>query len=213
MNAENSLTNDDAGSVIPAHAAPNQRRALDKGLAALETVAHLWGAEIDLGTIASGISHITNATVRERQIADLAKLAFSEGAYRHYLDEYQRPRTEPYANLEGLADALLAPRQIVRDDQGFLTHPLMPVCDENVRLDRLLAVFGIETAFASIDAAAVAGSIKDRWYDAHDYAEWIPAAPAGEGWMLLEIYETEDDVFAMFGRRLAVPKVGSLRER
>jgi hypothetical protein len=44
--------------------------------------------------------------------------------------------------------------------------------------------------------------LADQWYDAalDDCSGWSPAPPAGEGWLLLEIYDTEDGPYAMFGR-------------
>ncbi|WP_124982942.1 hypothetical protein [Ralstonia solanacearum] len=39
----------------------------------------------------------------------------------------------PHADLQGLRDALLAPRKILRDAEGWLTHPAMPATDEDVR--------------------------------------------------------------------------------
>lgn len=65
---------------------PNQRRALRKGLAALEIMADLWAAEVRLSQIAERIASLPDAAERAKRIAAMTHLAFVEGAYRHYLD-------------------------------------------------------------------------------------------------------------------------------
>lgn len=105
------------------------------------------------------------------------------------------------ANLEGLAKALLAPREIVRDAQGWLDHPALPVCDENVRFDELLGAFGLETYFRAMDGDIDCDAY-ERIVDAgNGCAEWTPTPPEGEGWTLLTVYETEDGPYAMFARQ------------
>jgi hypothetical protein len=64
---------------------PNQRRALNKGLAALETMAAMWGAEIRIHDVAQRLSAKPDAE-RAKAIAAFIEQAFIEGAYRHYLD-------------------------------------------------------------------------------------------------------------------------------
>jgi hypothetical protein len=78
----------------------------------------------------------------------------------------------------------------------------MPVCDEGVRYDDLMAVFGIETAFVSLDSQDDA--LADRYFkEAASIAEWSPTPPAGDGWVLLEIYDTEEGPYALFGRPMS----------
>lgn len=72
---------------------PNQRRALDKALAALETMAAMWGAEIRIHDVAQRLSAKPDAE-RAKAIAAFIEQAFIEGAYRHYLDR------DPAANPE-----------------------------------------------------------------------------------------------------------------
>ena len=65
---------------------PNQRRALSKGLAALETMADLWAVEVRLSQMAERIAVVPDSAERAKRIAAMIHLAFIEGAYRHYLD-------------------------------------------------------------------------------------------------------------------------------
>lgn len=120
--------------------------------------------------------------------------------------------TEPPAyrgsvNLEGLRAKLLAPREIKRDKHGWLVHPDFPVCDEGVRSDAFLAAFGLESAFIPMD-----GTDADTYSEIGepDCSFWTPEPPEGKGWVLLEIYDTEDGVYAMYARE---KKPESNRER
>ncbi|KWK06020.1 hypothetical protein WM11_11550 [Burkholderia ubonensis] len=67
-------------------------------------------------------------------------------------DARRQQPVQKHANLEGLRRALLAPRAIVRDENGWPNHPAFPDCDEDVRADRFLAAFGIESAFVSMES-------------------------------------------------------------
>lgn len=108
---------------------------------------------------------------------------------------------EPHASLEDLRTRLLAPRDIVRDPDGWLSHPDMPVCDESVRYDDLLAVFGIETAFVSLESQDE--RLAERYFEeSASIEDWNPEPPAGDGWVLLEIYDTENGPYAIFGRAM-----------
>jgi hypothetical protein len=107
-----------------------------------------------------------------------------------------------FVNLEGLRSKLLAPRETFRDDHGWLAHPDVPVCDEGTRVDKFLEAFGIETRFRSMESDLP--DLHERWCDEglDDCSEWTPTRPEGDGWLLLEIYDTEDGPYAMFGRDL-----------
>jgi hypothetical protein len=74
---------------------PNQRRAQNKGLAALEAMAGIWAAEIGLSRIARLIANIEDPIARARQVGRITKQGFIEGAYRHYLD-CPEPAREAY---------------------------------------------------------------------------------------------------------------------
>jgi hypothetical protein len=123
-------------------------------------------------------------------IADDRKLGGQVGAVR----------VDDAPNLEGLRDRLLVPREIVRTSDGWLSHPDYPTCDEGTRADKFLEAFGIETLF--VGAESDSPDFAERWHEEGltDCSEWTPTTPEGEGWLLLEIYDTEDGPYAMFGR-------------
>lgn len=105
-----------------------------------------------------------------------------------------------FVNLEGLRAKLLAPRVIVRDEDGYLTHPDFPICDEGTHAGKFLDAFGIEAKFVAMESDDPAAA--DRYFEAGEAhcSYWTPTAPEGDGWLLLEIYETEDGPYALYGR-------------
>jgi hypothetical protein len=113
-------------------------------------------------------------------------------------------------NLEGLADRLLAPRAIVRDKDGYLIHPEMPACDENVRTDVFLSAFGLDTGFVGMEGDCDDEEFMERVHEGESCLAWSPTPPEGDGWVLLEIYPTEDGPYAMFAR-VAKPPMMSRR--
>jgi hypothetical protein len=115
--------------------------------------------------------------------------------------------------LEGLREKLLAPREIVRDEDGWLVHPDYPICDEDVRADKFLEAFGIESSFVAMDGDADQAFV-DRYFedDESNCTPWTPTPPEGDGWVLLEIYPTEDGPYALFARRAQPAKKLSKRQ-
>ncbi|KUZ35246.1 hypothetical protein [Burkholderia territorii] len=115
------------------------------------------------------------------------------------------------ADLEGLRRAVLTPRAIVRDKDGMLSHPAVPYLDEDVNYETFFAAFGIESAFVHMEND-VDGDTYDLYFESNspDCSMWTPSAPAGDGWLLLEIYDTEDGPVALFVRE---KKPESMRER
>ena len=116
-------------------------------------------------------------------------------------DDTHRQPVQQHANLEGLRRALLAPRAIVRDENGWLTHPAFPACDEDVRADLFLDAFGIESAFVSMESE-VDSDAYERNLESGNFncSWWVPTMPAGGGWQLLEIFDTEEGPYALFVR-------------
>lgn len=107
-------------------------------------------------------------------------------------------------DLEGLAECLLAPRDMTRDQDGALYHPAFPVLDEGVSTVLFLAAFGLECAFVDMESDAPALFDNDGDGE-HDMAAWTPTPPAS-GWVLLEIFDGEDGPCAMFARRESPPE-------
>ncbi|KVC45176.1 hypothetical protein [Burkholderia diffusa] len=139
-----------------------------------------------------------------------ARALLSAAAIRLAASPGEQPTATP-ADLEGLRRAILAPRAIARDEDGMLSHPAVPYLDEDVNYETFFAAFGIESAFVCMEAD-VDGDAYDRYVESNDpnCSMWTPSAPAGDGWLLLEIYDTEDGPVALFVRE---KKPESMRER
>lgn len=114
----------------------------------------------------------------------------------------ERPPSLPtVADLQGLRDALLAPREIHRDACGMLDHPSFPAFDEDVSMRLFLKAFGLEASFALMEDDVDLDAMEA--YDG-DCTAWTPTPPAGEGWQLTLIYDTEEGPCALFVRGLTI---------
>lgn len=175
-------------------------------VAGLEAIVNAWAAKFDLEKLASGLAHVSITEKRTEQIFAFAKMVFLEGLYSKVsLRETSNPSQISAKTFEGLADTLLAPITIKRDQHGFFYHPALPDCDEDVHIDKLLGAFGLETTFVDLDSDPLSATAKDKMYDVFDFSNWTPVRPNGDGWMLLQIQETENGVYAMFARRATTP--------
>ncbi|MBR8443273.1 hypothetical protein KDW23_01000 [Burkholderia cenocepacia] len=121
------------------------------------------------------------------------------------------PRAAAPADLQGLRRAILTPREIVRDQDGMLSHPAVPYLDEDVNYETFFAAFGIEAAFIHMEDDVDCDTY-DRYFASNspDCSMWTPSTPQGDGWLLLEIYDTEDGPVALFVRE---KKRETMRER
>jgi len=198
------MKNDNERTMIGA--TPVAQTALSTGAAGLEAIVDAWAADVDLDKLAAGLAHVSIEEKRAEQIVAFAKAVFLEGIYRDVLRCEPTVTAHASSNtFEGLADTLLAPRIVDRDREGFFNHPALPACDEDVRIDKLLGAFGLETTFVDLDSDPLSGATKDRMYEAFDFSDWTPTAPNGAGWTLLQIQETENGVYALFARRASKP--------
>jgi len=142
---------------------------------------------------------------------------WSGGAVQEWIDDNIKPlvqerhfefhATEPKGcthDLQGLADKLLTPREIKRDESGYYSHPDMPAFDEGVRTDVFLAALGLEYTYVDMDGDAP--HLMDNEGDGeHKLGEWTPTLPESD-WFLLEIGDAEDGPYAMFVRRESPPE-------
>ncbi|CAN7785610.1 hypothetical protein LJR034_008620 [Caballeronia sp. LjRoot34] len=181
-----------------------------------QALVNTWASEFDLDRLAAGLAHISIPEQRAEHIVEFAKAVFLDGMQHSgllntSLAEALPARAAP-PTLEGFADGLLAPVTIVRDRHGFFNHPSLPACDEDVRLDKLLGAFGLETRLVDLESDALSVDAKEKMSEAFDFSEWMPTPPAGAGWVLLQIQETEDGAYALFARRPAKLD-GSYRRR
>lgn len=94
---------------------------------------------------------------------------------------------------------LLDGRPLVRDEMGFGDHPDLPLLDEGMKPRAFFDALGIELkhTLAEDDLSLEA---HEAMNDASNWSDWTPRAPAGEGWKLVAIFDTEDGQAAWWMR-------------
>ncbi|MDW9227041.1 hypothetical protein C7S15_1608 [Burkholderia cepacia] len=140
------------------------------------------------------------AAVRVCAIADIqCSRGCGTGACKREAESLQ-PAAAPI-DLQGLRRSILTSREIVRDQDGMLSHPAVPYLDEDVNYETFFAAFGIEAAFIHMEDDVDCDTY-DRYFASNspDCSMWTPSSPQGDGWMLLEIYDTEDGPVALYAR-------------
>lgn len=152
---------------------------------ALMDISHAAHSEIDNLLRAAGYAHAI-----EHGVLDMSGISLvANTRARSWLP-----------SLEGMRAALLEPRALARDEDGFLAHPALPLCDEDTRYDLLLLAFKLETAFVGMESDCADEALVKAVHEGASCAAWTPTPPKGEGWVLLEIYPTEDGPYALFAR-------------
>ena len=99
-------------------------------------------------------------------------------------------------DLQGLREALLGPHPNNRDTKGWLTHPAMPYLDESTDVVGLLHAVGLDVAVIALEDADE--EMTEQYASTGTCAHWTPPEPAGDGWRLIEVYDTEDGPLALF---------------
>lgn len=85
------------------------------------------------------------------------------------------------------------------DEMGFFHHPDIPGDEEGDDVKSLCLAMGFDAAAVDMDSDAP--ELSDAWYEDEDMAaptRWTPTPPAGDGWILVAKYDTEDGPCAMF---------------
>lgn len=105
-----------------------------------------------------------------------------------------------YAPLP-LVEATLARR----DDDGWYCHPGLPDFDEDLQAYKAwLLAQGLETCFESLESEDDNHPAYVAYYDesACHVRDWTCELPAGEGWFILSIHDSEDGPQWVWARRV-----------
>jgi hypothetical protein len=91
---------------------------------------------------------------------------------------------------------------VERDEYGFWTHPKYEeFCDgresiPTAEFDEWMQNNGMDWGITELetDPSAEADAIRDRYFEAGDLnvSDWNPTPPAGDGWFVGSIHDTED---------------------
>ena len=96
---------------------------------------------------------------------------------------------------------------VVRDAEGWYSHPDMPAFDEDQEAEyrAWLAAQGLETAYATLCGKDDKHPAYIIYFDqaGTDVSDWNPAPPSGDGWFTLSIHDSEDGPYWVWGRRPA----------
>lgn len=96
---------------------------------------------------------------------------------------------------------------VVRDAEGWYSHPDMPAFDEDQEAEyrAWLAAQGLETAYATLCGEDDKHPAYIIYFDqaGTDVSDWNPAPPAGDGWFTLSIHDSEDGPYWVWARRPA----------
>ena len=104
----------------------------------------------------------------------------------------------------------IVPVDVIRDEDGWFSHPQYFTepewegvdCMTQAEFDKYIAERGIETATTSLEGDDY--EAHERYCDDGqvDCSGWEPSRPAGEGWFVLSIHDTEDGPICVWGRAL-----------
>lgn len=100
--------------------------------------------------------------------------------------------------------------EVIRDEDGWFSHPQYftePEWDDvdtftREEFDKYCTERGLETAVTDMESDDF--DMHDRYCEEGqvDCSAWEPSRPAGEGWFVLSIHDTEDGPVCVWGRRL-----------
>lgn len=96
---------------------------------------------------------------------------------------------------------MLDGRALVRDGMGFGDHPELPVLDEGMKPKQLFAALGIELKHTMAEDD-LEMDVQEAMCEAGNWSGWKPQPPAGNGWQLVSIFDTEDGQAAWWMREL-----------
>ncbi|WP_174874209.1 hypothetical protein [Vogesella oryzae] len=102
------------------------------------------------------------------------------------------------------ATQLIQPVEPVRDECGHWWHPGIPDFDEDTdAYAAWLKEQQLTTNTAWLESEDVEHPAYVNYFDNEDgdISEWQPKPPAGDGWFLLAIFDTEDGPAATFVKR------------
>ena len=96
---------------------------------------------------------------------------------------------------------LIQPVAIERDVHGFWTHPAWPSTDEELILYAWFWDRGLDVKQVAFEYDAPE-TLQAAWYQdgTADCTNWNPTQPAGDGWFVFSIHDTEDGPICVWVR-------------
>lgn len=107
---------------------------------------------------------------------------------------------------KGKNKTFLQPTELARDRYGFWAHPDYPAgeSDGGASFDAWASLVDHEHSFIMLGEDDGAEEISNRYFEGGvaDVSDWQPELPAGEGWFVGSIYDTEDGPVCVWLRKL-----------
>jgi hypothetical protein len=101
--------------------------------------------------------------------------------------------------------ALIIAAPVERDEHGFWSHPDLPNFEEgaNAAYKAWVAAQGLTITHSDLEDEPEDHPVYVSYFDNGDgnFSAWTAAAPVGEGWFTLAIYDTEDGPRWWWARR------------
>ncbi|ETF06915.1 hypothetical protein [Pseudomonas moraviensis] len=101
-------------------------------------------------------------------------------------------------------NVLILQLPVERDEDGFWTHPAWPSDGEEDAIPKSwFGDSGLELFIVDMESDGPEG-LFETWADEGlcDCSPWVPSAPAGEGWFIFSIHDTEDGPICVWVRHL-----------
>ena len=140
--------------------------------------------------------------------------AESQGSFfiqriKKFPDLYPFTKLDPAAlALAPVAAPLIDPVPVVRDAEGWWSHPGIPDFDEGQEAEYAAWIKkqGLVTAYKSLEGEDLTHPAYIAYFDDEtaSVAGWNPIPPAGEGWFTVSIHDSEEGPYWVWARRVDV---------
>lgn len=87
----------------------------------------------------------------------------------------------------------IIPVEVIRDEYGMFYHPQLPETDDEFILKSWFEDRNLEFTTVWFESDAPTNKV-DSWFENGecDCSWWSPSKPAGDGWFVFGIWDTED---------------------
>ncbi|HJH21649.1 MAG TPA: hypothetical protein K8W20_23450 [Pseudomonas lactis] len=101
---------------------------------------------------------------------------------------------------------LIQPLQVERDATGCWTHPAWPSTDDELIPYAWFTDRGLEVRERNFEDDAP-DELQAAWFASGiaDCSAWAPTQPAGDGWFIFSIHDTEDGPLCVWVRQAVTP--------
>lgn len=110
----------------------------------------------------------------------------------------------------------IQPMEPQRNSEGYWCHPDMPEIETSEQFDAWISSQGLQYAVHCLDGDDGIGAedAQERYSEGDtDILAWQPSAPAGDGWFIASIHDTEDGPVCLWIRHPTEEQLREAEER